>query len=79
MNETVKVKTKATMRYSGLTLKNMFVILSILISSNIKPPIMIGMLKRKLNSADFVSSLPARTSEQIVLPEREIPGKTAIP
>ena len=50
-----------------------------LMISKINPPTIIGMLKRKLYSALFSCDSPAIKSEQIVLPEREIPGKTAKP
>ena len=74
-----KVNIKAIMQYSGLIDEKAEVKLSSLISSKTKPPIMIGMLKRKLYSAAFSFVSPARISEQIVLPERDIPGRTAKP
>ena len=48
-------------------------------SSKTKPPIMIGMLSRKLYSADFASSFPKNNNAEIVVPERDKPGRTAKP
>ena len=76
---TANVKTKAKMILSGDTLAKISPKLSILISSKIKPPMIIGMDNKKLNSALFSSLFPARMSEQMVLPDLEIPGKTARP
>ena len=53
--------------------------LSSLISSKTKPPTIIGMLSKKLNSDDFFSSFPHKIKLEIVDPERDKPGTTAIP
>ena len=76
---TAKVNTNAKMIESGEVVANSSPKFSILISSKTKPPIIIGMDKRKLYSALFSSSFPASISEQMVLPDLEIPGKTARP
>ena len=76
---TANVKTNAKIILSGEVLAKISPKLSILISSKIKPPMIIGMDNKKLYSALFASSFPARMSEQIVLPDLEIPGKTARP
>lgn len=76
---TVNVKMKAKIIISGEVLAKTFAKLSILISSKTNPPMIIGMDNKKLYSALFSSSFPARISEQIVLPDLEMPGKTASP
>ena len=48
-------------------------------SSKTNPPTIIGMLSRKLYSAESVSSLPAKSRLVMVVPERDSPGKTANP
>ena len=49
------------------------------IISKINPPKIIGMLNKKLYSAALPSSLPASMSDEIVLPDLEMPGRTANP
>ena len=80
--EMMNVKTNAKIQSQIESDENAFVVVgerNSLISSNAKPPTMIGILNRKLYSADFSSLFPARMSDEIVLPDLEIPGKTAIP
>ena len=48
-------------------------------SSKTNPPIIIGMLKRKLYSAELVSSFPQKSRAAMVVPERDNPGRTANP
>ena len=48
-------------------------------NSNKKPPTMIGMLSKKLYSADSSSPFPQNVNAEIVVPDLESPGKTANP
>lgn len=48
-------------------------------NSNKKPPTMIGTLIKKLNSAESISLFPQKVSVEMVVPERDNPGKTANP
>ena len=63
---------------SGITM--VFVpAVSTFIISNKKPPRIIGILIKKLYSEDFDSELPINIKAEIVLPDLEIPGRTAKP
>ena len=73
-----KAKTKANMRGSGLKEKVPGAS-DISITAIIMEPIIIGILIRKEKRALVSRFSPIIKPEQIVAPEREIPGRTAKP
>ncbi len=77
--EIIKVKQNANPHLINESPQNARDRFSAEISSSANPPTIIGMLKRKLYSADCVSSFPKNKSVDIVVPERDNPGKTAKP
>ena len=79
---TKKVNTKAKIHcHTGMPAKALPSppLLTRSIISKINPPKIIGMLNKKLYSAALPSSLPASMSDEIVLPDLEMPGRTVNP
>ena len=77
--ETTKVRTNAKPQSSKLRPAKAEVLKSAVINSVKNPPMIIGTLKRKLYSADLVSSFPINKRLAMVVPERDNPGNTAKP
>jgi len=76
---TKKVKTNANKYPKKTIVPKVSDKLSTLKSSTINPPTIIGMLSKKLNSAESFSLFPIKIIAEIVDPDLEIPGKTAKP
>ena len=64
--DTANVSKNANIQKSGLTVSNTPEKLSTCNSSKTNPPTIIGILSKKLYSAAWFSSFPARISEDIV-------------
>ena len=77
--DTTNVKIKAKPQSSKLKPASVDEEKLVEISSEMNPPIIMGTLKRKLYSAEFVSSFPKNKRVEMVVPERERPGRTARP
>ncbi len=78
-NDTINVRKNAKI-YNLISEKHIFIeFLFIFNSSSAKPPTMIGMLNKKLNSDDFFSSFPDKIKLEIVEPDLDNPGTTAKP
>ena len=78
-SETRKVNAKANKHSKTERVAKTFVVLLQVSSSIIKPPTIIGMLIKKLYSAEFSSSFPQNVNAEIVLPDLDSPGRTASP
>ena len=81
-NATKKVNINAKTHSHGFTVAKAFdapPFFMSLISSKINPPTITGMLSKKLNSEAFSSSFPVKIKVEMVLPDLDIPGRTAKP